>query len=253
MRLLNTFRNLTAQILLRGMRLIGVAGSGFVLLSMLGSLSTPVHAQQYSTGISRLGEADSVSNILDQVKDLRHTSFSQEHDSLRQALNVVEAYRQWAYRKPVYHWSLARSQRITNAEHRAEAELMAGFLTGAILQNHIDTGSGVLPLLDASIAHLDSARVYYHQVANFMVSQSTGRIETDATIAEMLADSLNQLRTQLIQASNYNLIRRFSMAKLFEQTLRKKQAPASPIPPNSVTFWVMEAVHPSKLQATPAD
>jgi hypothetical protein len=186
---------------------------------------------------------DTVQHVLDQVKELRQAPLSTDYDSLQQAYQVAQAYREWAYTKPVYQWSLARVTRINNAEHRAEAELMSGVLNGALLQRHIRMGSGVMPLLDASITHLDSARVYYQMIEKFTVSNASERVRADARFARTLSDSLHHLRDRLLNANSYLVLKEYDAQRLFYDAFQPDPAEEAPnVPSSSVSFW---AIHPN--------
>lgn len=95
--------------------------------------------------------------------------------------------------------------------HRAQSEWLLGMFKVAVLQDFIKMESGVLPLLEVTIGHLDTSATCYGKVNQYMVGQSKSTNQIDSAFAKMIEIDLKDLLKKIEIESSFESAKQFDL------------------------------------------
>lgn len=131
-------------------------------------------------------------------------------------LNVAMAYSEWIERQHISPY-MSTAKKFDYYYNRARSEFLFGTQQAIAMMLYAPSGSGVFPLLDYAIAHLDSARFNYGEVNKYAVSALKVQLKADSITATQLSDTLKNIRARIFRENSFNALREFDLAKFVEK------------------------------------
>lgn len=176
-----------------------------------------------------------------QVRELLNRPFIADFDTTLTHLHQIQPYHFWADKRRVDMFT-GIEQRLDIYQAKAESELLMGLHKAILMKKYDEMGSGVLPLLDASIAHLDSARVYYGNINQYAVSSLKMKIRLDSTFAHYVQDSLMRTRQDIRNERNFVPVQQMDIWQMLSGSFDRASADIDSLPKTSIAVWVGEGI-----------
>ena len=173
-----------------------------IFCSSLSLFAQPVSLFRY--------RSDTTSAVKQQMALLVSRPFAPEYDSVLKNLSLLMAYDTFSKSKRLDYTTPTHALADIYS-HKAQSEWMLGMFKIAALPTLIRMESGVLPLLESSIGHLDSTVVFYGKVNKYMIGQGKSLNQIDSTFAKLIGDDVHQLLTRMEIDQNFEAARNFNL------------------------------------------
>ena len=181
---------------------------GLLLFSLLLPTIFPLKAQQNS----HAARPDSlrVPTPAEQVRDITGNPFAATDSAIRAHLTPLMLYHELAMRKKA-GFPLSLAERLDLWQEKARASLLLGTHQALAITTLGSSDDGILPLLDVSVAHLDSAEVFYGKVTAYSVSGLDRQLRRDSTFAGRLSHRLDSVRLAIGKTASFEPVKMFDL------------------------------------------
>ena len=190
-------------------------------------------------GYAQNSPADSAETILTRIDRLMTSPPTNDPKQALFNLNLVTAYYSWAMSFKV-GWGTPLEDLVTIYQNRGRAYcLMASHKTLAIMQ-YARQESGVLPLLDVSIANFDTAAYYFQKVEPYVLQGTQAMTKTDKWYSKSMSDSLKIMRSEIKQSLSFMPAIEFNYWRTLKNMDKVRADTNTVFPQKSVYMWFLE-------------
>jgi hypothetical protein len=183
--------------------------------------------------------SDTTSVVKRALGDLVSRPFVPKHDTLLKHISVLMAYEAFS-KSTAIDYTTPIDKKVDFYTHKAQSEWMLAIYKAALVEHYAKNESGVLPLLDKTIAHFDSSTYYYGKVNQYMVGQAKLINRVDSAFAQIIGDDLKGYIEKMQAAQNMDIIRGFTIKDRAEELFDtvRKEFPEEFVH-QSLTYWIM--------------
>jgi hypothetical protein len=177
--------------------LFAILKRAFVLCFLFGCVSLG-----YSQPVSLtrfLGDSSSV--VKNELAKMAAQPFDAHADSIIKHIATLIAYQAWSKTKRIEYFTTP-AEKADIYSDRAQSEWMLGMFKFAVLPYFVTMESGVLPVLESGIAHLDSTQYYFGKVNPYLVGQSLIINRIDSCYASLISSKLRDLTKKIKSDKN---------------------------------------------------
>ncbi len=183
--------------------------------------------------------SDTTSVVKRALGDLVSRPFVPKHDTLVKHISILMAYEAFS-KSSTIDYTTPIDKKVDFYTHKAQSEWMLALYKASLIEHYAKMESGVLPLLDKTIAHFDSSTYYYGKVNQYMVGQAKLINRVDSAFAQIIGDDLKGYLEKMQAAQNMDLIRGFTIKARAEELFDtvRKEFPEEFVH-QSLTYWIM--------------
>lgn len=153
--------------------------------------------------------SDTTSIVKRELAKIASRPFQPNPDSLLNTISLLLSYQTWSKAQPIEYFT-PTDVLADIYTHKAQSEWMLGMFKYALLPYFIQMESGLLPVMESSIANLDSTQIYFGRVNKYMVGLSLEINRVDSTFAALLNHNLKATFQDLKHQHNINSLMQFS-------------------------------------------
>lgn len=176
---------------------------------VLGLIILSVSAQSQPTSLFRY-RSDTTSAVKRELAMLVSRPFSPQYDSVLKNISILMSYNIWSKSYRIDYATPIKDV-VDITTHKAQSEWLLGMFKVAVLQDLIKMESGVLPLLDVSVAHLDTSAACFGRVNKYMVGQAKLINQIDSSFAKMIELDLKDLLKKIENEASFESAKQFDL------------------------------------------
>jgi hypothetical protein len=135
---------------------------------------------------------DSSNVIMKRIERLREFDFPTSKDSVIRKIPIAQSYLDYTRSFSVTS-STTKSDAFVVFLNQANAYFLNGMLKSALLMHMQEMESGILPVAESAVSHLDSAVVYYTEASELAGKNQRLALQADRHMAGAISDSLKQI------------------------------------------------------------